>query len=115
MEGYIDLRDRIPLFVRQHQQEPMPIVPQPDLVQEARPEALHGVHVGDGDPEELVAQPVVQGRDESLLVPPHFPARDHVPPFLKSLEIPWYLLRKVLEVGIEEDDPASICGSRSGE
>src|SRR5690606_8711190 len=88
-------------------EEAVPVVAQVYLVQDLPAERLHRVRVRYRDVEDRATQTVVDAGDRRLLVAAYLPAGDDVPPLVQPGEKARDLLRRMLEVGVEQDEPGS--------
>ena len=99
----VDLGGAEALPVREHDEEPVPVVPQAHGLENVGAEGLHGVEVADRHIEDAPAERVVDRRNRALAVPSHLPPGDDVPPFLEPVQEAGDLGREVLQVGVEEN------------
>src|SRR5215208_4215555 len=106
-----DLVDLISLRMREHDHVAVPVRAHGELVHDLAPVRLDGVQILHPHVEQRAAQPVVDVRNERLLVDAFFEPRDHV----RLVRQNWPdqtrdVLRLELEVGRVEDEHVAACG-----
>src|SRR5690606_39976598 len=76
----VDLGCGVPPRVREHDEEAVPVMAEPHLLEDLAAERLHRVRVAHQDVEDRAAEAVVDAGDSRLLVAADFAATHDVPP-----------------------------------
>ncbi|MDB4915543.1 MAG: glycosyl transferase group 1 [Gemmatimonadetes bacterium] len=102
MECDVDLRKTVPAHVRQHHEEPVPVVPEWNFQEQRPPARLHGISITHRDAEQPNRKPVVDAAHRLLGICAHLPAGHDIPSLIKQVEESRNVIRCILQIGVEQ-------------